>query len=586
MQIKTTSVVIFLTLLSSFKGFSQVANEHITDDYSVVRYKVGGAVQRLSKENTYKIIFPLKMAYNNETETKNLWGYTTLNMDAKKIKDGTASDKTFEVVSSGLVPTIRFEDIQWPMPTNPSASGFVRKVYFKFPLKVIVKNVTGAIEKELIVADSSSETYAIFHAGMLAQDVRTLASGRPIMPYLTPTDLNNAYAASKAAIEKKLEIDEIYNASITITRAIYAGYDYNNFAKAALYYYSIKKADKVNYPQIVENTEKLGFALKDYADTAKQAAAFETLKTSYAYFKEQLNNRSTFAPDIVKLFLYDGALAAVVTGNLDDANKWFSDYYANYCGRDLGMATLSVENFVNLFPVFSAYYAIKQSQSSTINFNKRLTYIEDNVMAKNKKYEEKKIANVAEQKIAEANNPNIKREEGYVIFDNGEKVNGKISFLFTPEEGTEVASNDVGRKVYLTTNPLINFDKDPRKVAFFFAKGNMYELIGVKEASVMGMLNKMSTGSGLLQKKQYYKIYYEVGIYKVYQNPLDAANFVIRKQGDEKGTFVNDIYKDKKAAKNFIENCTILKQRVDAKDTFADFTDVKMFADFLNANCK
>jgi hypothetical protein len=102
----------------------------------------------------------------------------------------------------------------------------------------------------------------------------------------------------------------------------------------------------------------------------------------------------------------------------------------------------------------------------------------------------------------------------------------------------------------------------------------------------MGLLNKMSTGSGLLSPKQFYKVYYEVGNYTVYQNPLDTANFAIRKTGEEKAVYVNEIYKDKKAARNFIENCTILKQRVDAKDTFADFKDVKMFADFLNTNCK
>jgi hypothetical protein len=445
MKIKTTSVFILLLIVFKLNSFSQVIHEHITDDYSVVRYKVGGAIQRLSKENTYKIIFPLKMTYNNETETKVRWDYTTLNMDAKKIKDGTASDKTFEIVSGGLVPTMKFEDIQWPMPTNPSASGFVRKVYFKFPLKVIVKNAAGATEKELVIADTSFEAYALFHGGMLTEDIRTLASGRPILPYLTPADLDKAYTANKAAIEKKLETNEIYNASATIARAIYAGYDYNNFQKTALYYFSIKKSSKDAYPKIVENIEKFGLAIKDYADTTKQASALETLNGNYTFFKDQLNNRSAFAPDIVKLFLYDGALAALITGNMEDANKWFSDYYINYNGLNPGISTLSVENFVNLFPVFNSFYSIKQTKSTIVNFNNRLTYTEDNIAAKNKKHgEEKRIAD-AKQIAAVENDPNIYDADGYVIFADGEKVEGKVTFYFINYEEDESKRKEIIR---------------------------------------------------------------------------------------------------------------------------------------------
>lgn len=90
--------------------------------------------------------------------------------------------------------------------------------------------------------------------------------------------------------------------------------------------------------------------------------------------------------------------------------------------------------------------------------------------------------------------------------------------------------------------------------------------------------------SGNAGNVHFYKSYYQAGNFSIFQDPLDDGNFAVRKYGDEKAFYISEIFKNKKAAKSFVEGCEVLKNKT--KQGIDDVKDAKMFADHLNANCK
>lgn len=585
---KLPNQLLLCLLLFSVKTNAQIKEENVTSNFSNVRYKIGGAIEKLAKEKTYKIVSTGKSSYIPNPETKQFWEGITLNMDAKRITDGSATDKTFEIETQGLIPLNKFEDVKYPLATNKNENGFIRKVYYKFPLKIIVKNNLGVKEKELILHDDNYECSVLYHANTLTEDINKSIGDRPKISFTTKDELEKSYSINKAAIEKILERNEMISLRNSAIKAIYAGYDFNSFLKQTVYYYNVKKGKKDDFLSMFENADKLGYAIKDFAEPEKEAAALETLKTSYAYYKEQIANKANFTPETVKMCLFNGALAAMESGNMEDANSWFSDYYSNYWStNDIGriIDDANTLNFTNLYPMFNAYYSIKNSNSSNIIIGNNYTFYDDYAIERGKKLDVRNGAASVAEAQAKANNPNIKDEDGYVVFEDGEKVEGKVTYYFY-EEAPSGGIVDLDKREIIKPYNASQMTKAKRKVSYFFAKGTRYEAVAIKESSVMGMLGKMSNPGGMLAKKEFYKVYYTIGNYTVYQNPLDANSFAIKKVGDEKAVHVKDIYEDKKSAKSFIENCPALNQKIDAKDKFTDMTDVKMFADFLNTNCK
>ncbi len=588
MQKIISGLLLFTVLLISVRTDAQIREENITSNYSNVRYKIGGAIEKLAKEKTYKVIFTGKSSYITDAESKQFWEGIALNMDAKRITDGSTTDKTFEIETQGLIPLNKFEDIKFPLATNKSENGFIRKVYYKFPIKIIVKNNLGVKEKELILHDDNYECSVLYHANTLTDDINKSIAERPKISFVTKDELEKSYNINKVAIEKILERNEMISLKNSAIKAIYAGYDFNSFLKQTVYYYNVKKGKKDEFLSMFENADKLGNAIKDFAEPEKEAAALETLKASYTFYKEQISNKANFTPEIVKMCLFNGALAAMESGNMEDANSWFSDYYSNYWStNDIGRIIDDANslNFTNLYPMFNAYYSIKNSKSNNIIFGNEYTFYDDYAIVKGKKLDERNGAASVAEAQAKANNPNIKDEDGYVVFEDEEKVEGKVTYYFY-EEAPSGGIVDLDKREIIKPYNASQTTKAKRKVLYFFAKGTKYEAIAIKESSVMGMLGKMSNPGGMLAKKEFYKVYYTIGNYTVYQNPLDANSFAIKKLGDEKAVHVKDIYADKKSAKGFIDNCPALKQKIDAKDKFTDMTDVKIFADYLNTNCK
>jgi hypothetical protein len=182
-------------------------------------------------------------------------------------------------------------------------------------------------------------------------------------------------------------------------------------------------------------------------------------------------------------------------------------------------------------------------------------------------------------------NPNIVGEDGYVVFADVDTVRGKVSIEFKEKEEigtTTIKSMDAGREVSIQPYPYNNKPRTKQKVLCFFARGTRYEPISIKDGSAVGFMSKMASGNA--GNVHFFKSFYQAGNFSVFQDPLDDYNFAVKKTGDEKAFYFGDILKNKKAAKSFVEACEALKSQ--SKDGLNELRDVKVFADYLNANCK
>ena len=182
-------------------------------------------------------------------------------------------------------------------------------------------------------------------------------------------------------------------------------------------------------------------------------------------------------------------------------------------------------------------------------------------------------------------NPNIVDEAGYIVFANGDTVKGEVSIEFKEKDEpgtTTLKSMDVGREVTVKENSSYSKPRTKQKVTCFFVRETRYEPIQIKDGSALGFMSKMASGNP--DNIHFFKAFYVAGNFTVFQDPLDDYKFAIKKLGDEKAFYINDIFKNKKTAKGFIENCAALKTKI--KEGIDDLRDVKLFADYLNANCK
>ncbi len=182
-------------------------------------------------------------------------------------------------------------------------------------------------------------------------------------------------------------------------------------------------------------------------------------------------------------------------------------------------------------------------------------------------------------------NPNVINEDGYVVFVPNDTIKGKVSIEFmekTQPGDMVLKAMNTGKSVSVMPYDLKQATFSKKEVICFFVRGTRYEAIRVKDASAFGMMNAAASGNG--RKGIFYKNYLESGDYSFYQDAIDDSNFAIKKKGEERAYAVKDILKNKKSAKDFLENCQALKDKI--KSGADDLQDVKSLSDFLNTNCK
>jgi len=339
-------------------AFCQAKQAHTDLAYTVVAYRKGAAIEYLNGNKTYKLLYPAQLNYHKAKENKSCWEDLNLIMDAKKARDGGVADKTFEIVTNGLLLNEQYEDIEMPMAGNAAEKGWVRKIYFSFPLKIVARDAADSIEKEMLLCDASQELPGIFHAEMLEGNKKE--GERSIVPFSSKEKMQAAYDANKAAILKRCERNQALKFCPQIERAIYAAYDFNRFERTQLWTFSIRRNEQTNYAGLFKFSEKLKICLAEMQDEAIQDSIIDIIAFAHQFYKKQLEKKDVLPDDIVKLSLYNGAMAALVSGNLQDADAWYAEFCHRYTGQGYAPTMLEI-NFKNLFDVFAPYYQLKQS---------------------------------------------------------------------------------------------------------------------------------------------------------------------------------------------------------------------------------
>jgi len=580
---KLLSIVV--TMAFSLLVFAQVENTHIKSSYIIVKYKMGGAIEALTKEQTYKIVFPTELNYHKEIENTYRWDTYYMSMTAKKVKPTEQSYKTIEVVTKGLVPLGTYEDVQVPLSTDPSRKGWVRKVNYTFPIKLVMRNAANEIEKELVLTDDKEVLQGVFHADMLTEDGSKRIGERDIVPFMTVEQLLKAATPNKVAIEKRLERNQVLKFYPAISKAIAAAYDLNKVSSFNMAIYQITKDELGNYPAVASMSDKFSIALKDLTDDTKKENAINTLQECNTFYKEQLAQKDKLPADIVKLCLYHEAIASLMLGDIPESNSAFSAYYTKYMRNTLFGEQTFEENYNKLYNIYAPYYSIKQATSVSVNMNVPVIAYRDKVqadiVADKAKLQNDSIAKAEE----EAKSPNINGKPGYIVLNSGKKVEGKIHMLFVETSSNSgiidldrFSSVDVGNTVNGVENKTKYMSKD---VSYFIVNDLRYEHLNVKEGAVLGMLGKLT---GNTDPTTFYIKYYTANNFTLYQRPA-SKEFIIKKNTDELSYYTEEVLKGKKVAIPFIEACPALKQKIEAKN-IEDIKDAKKMTDWLDVNCK
>ena len=574
-----------VSMTLSLMVFAQVENTHIKSSYVIVKYKLDAAIEALTKEQTYKVVFPTELNYHKGIENTYRWDTYYMSMTAKKVKSAEQSYKTIEVVTRGLVPLGTYEDVQVPLPTDPSRKGWVRKVDYTFPIKLVLRNAANEIEKELILTDDKEVLHGVFHADMLTEDGAKRYGERPVVPFATAEQLLKAATSNKEAIEKRLERNQVPKFFPTIINAIETAYDISKTPSLNLAIYKINKNDLTAYATFGSMSEKFSAALKDLTDITKKETALSALRECNTFYKEQLAQKDKLPADIVKLCLYHEAIASLILGDIADSNTAFSAYYVKYMQNTLFGEQNFDENYNALYKKYVPYYLIKQATSVSVNINLPVVAYRDkaqaDIVAARLKAQNDSIAKAEE----EAKSPNINGKSGYIVLNNGKNVEGKIYMLFVETSSNSgmvdmdrFSSVDVGKMVNGVENKTKYMSKD---VSYFVVNGLRYEHLNVKESAVFGMLGKLTGNTG---PATFYIKYYSVNNYTLYQRPA-SKEFIIKKNTDEISYYTEEVLKGKKAAMKFIEQCPALQQKIAAKN-IEDIKDAKKLTDWLDVNCK
>lgn len=541
---------VLLWLITAVASFAQA---EISASLVSMRAKVGSAVEHLGKEKFYKVIAPTDPAPVKGEAKRFLRFNQSLGLDAKRVKGDEKVDKSFEIITDGIQNIIRFQDEPY---TDSLGTGFIRKVFFYFPVKVVVKNGAGEIEMELIVTEPNEEFFGIFHANMLAQ--ATLIEGaRPVVAYKEKAKMENDYETNKAAITKRLERNQTEKLFRKVERAVNSGYGENKFPSGYLYYYALDKQSVAANAELDNQCSQLKSAIAELSDKSKEENSLTKIGTCYDYFKKQLE-AGISDQGVLELCLGNGAIAALISGHLPDADAWFSKFLVSYGNSRRNKVMDFADTFETLFEIYGPYYAIKQASSKEVHLNQRLRGFDD------KKKNDDLIA--AKKKATEdsielsKSLPIYKDADGFIEASNG-SLKGKITYDFNkPSENFKGISYPAKLKVTLSSGSSIEYT--PNQVFRFTIGDKSYKSVTLHTG---GVLVAAMAATGDANFVSFYEVVQEKsGVF--FLEKVGGHDFAIQLKGDNKAYDVDDILRKRKIATNFLAVCPKMVEAIDNKE--------------------
>jgi len=571
------------TLLCLLFAFSAAAQTEISATLVSMRAKAGSAVEHLGKEKFYKVVPPTDPA-PVKGEAKRFSKFNqSLGLDAKRVKGDEKVDKSFEITTNGIENIIRFQDEPY---TDSLGAGFIRKIFFYFPVKVVVKNGAGEIEKELIVVEPNEEVFGIFHANMLAQ--ATLVEGaRPIVSFKDKGKMESEYETNKAAIIKRLERNHSEKLFRKVEKMVNAGYGENKYPSGYLYYYGLSKQSAAANAEVDNQCNQLKSAIAELSDKTKEENSFAKISTCYDFFKKQLD-AGINDQGLLQLSLANGAIAALISGHVADADAWFSKFFVSYGNSGKNKVKDFASTFETLFEIYGPYYAIKQATSNEIHLNQQLKGFDD------KKKNDERIAakkKATEDSIALANAlPNYVDADGELELSKDKMLNGnfllkgKITYDFNRPTMTNASGVTFATKVHIVTNggtydvPLLQIER--------FSVGKTVYIPIVLQAGYLEAAANLAAGD--LSFGSFWELLQEtdgaIFVQKVKEN-----RFAIRFTGGNGNAFdVEDVIKNRKFARGFFSKCPQMLEAINRKEIKEVKTreDLRGLYQWMVKNCK
>jgi hypothetical protein len=561
-----------LFILAAGLGLAQ--NDNVSSNSISFKAKVGSVIESLGEGKTYKVIPPDEVSPVQKRFSSFNQG---LGLDAKRVKGEEKSDKVFKIVTTGFADPTRFEDQPYQ---DLNSSGFVRKVYFRCPMKLIVSNANGEVEKEIIVISEDDEVSEVFHAGTATG---TTGSGFSPIPFKTAELLNQEYEQKKAATLDQLEKEAIGNTLIPkIKQVVNVSYGMYKFPLGFISYYVPSKSAASSNPELLARCNELKVNLTDLNDKTKEEAAMKRINDSYDYFQKSIA-ANTVDPSLLQIYLGNAALTGLISGHLAEAEDHFSKFYFNYADKNRISNFSSV--YESLYGMYSTYYALKQTDQKIVKLNYRPKAFEE----KRKSDEQKAMAvKAAADSVARANAlPVYKGEMGTVYLSepiNTETiVRGKIYYDFNQTSVTSKEKITIPSKLIIETS---NGKGEllPRSISYFVVDNKKYVSTELKGG---GFLKVAAVAAGNLQGKEFWQVLQENDKASYLELP-GKEMFAILLEGEKEAYSVNDIIKNRKPAKDFYTKCPQLLEAINKKEIKSVETrqDFKEFYNWLQANCK
>jgi hypothetical protein len=563
---------IVVIVLNVFHGMLVFGQNEIETGYVSFKAKVGSAIEYLDDKKSYKVVVP-----EDPTQDKKRFGSLnqSLGLDAKRAKGNEPTDKVFSIVTSGIKEITRYED---QPHQDASGFGFVRKVYFNFPVKVIVSNSTGETEKEIVLIKEDTELSEVFHAGTATG--ATSPTFGPI-PFKS-AELLNAEYQNQPAIAKLIEkkaIDNIVLAKLKL--AINAAYGVNKYSLGFLYFYAPSKASAASVPDLAAKCNDLKTALSELNDKGKEEGALKKMNELFGYFSDNANTNASNS--LRQLYSGNAALTALLSGNLQQAEDIFADFYSKYIQQNK-VADFS-GYYEGLYGMYDPYYKFKQAAGKNIELNVRPRAFDDK-----KKKDELATSKIKQAKdsTAQANAlPKYNGESGYLDFsesiDGQSSVRGNIYYDFNTI--SQRSESGITTKIKVVVQTKAGKAEIPLYLISIMVVGEKkYKSVELKAGNI---LEATAAATNIVPDKEFWEVLQEDEKALYLRNPR-SGEFAVLLAGDKQAYEVNDVIKNRRPAKEFFVKCPALKDAIASGvikpvETQEDF---KQFYQWLQNNCK
>ncbi|PXV64488.1 hypothetical protein CLV62_110132 [Dysgonomonas alginatilytica] len=353
--------LLIFTILFLSICFSVTAQDIKDKSTSVGNSKeFSGAIQSLTKEQTYRYDAPIKLNYWDKAQK--LGGFhgsilhSVSNINAKKVKSGEPADFYFELETSGL------QYLSTSRPYTFKNGGKVLDFTYTFPCKILVKDKDGNLLKTYIINDGTVAMAQTFHPQLrddVAFESTTVTNKVNYGFILDDQDLIKIADDEKNSILARMEMNVYEDYLKLASRIITCSYGTPK-CDFKPYIISMDKKNIDNFPELYK------------AITELEATVIEAFSTPYGddlrkkceelakYFESQYNPESS-SKNMIKICALDAAVAYLLAG---DTEKAYTNY--GYAADNLGVLSSAAGTFYSMYSTIALVNQLRTNEDPLI----------------------------------------------------------------------------------------------------------------------------------------------------------------------------------------------------------------------------